>query len=84
MYVRREVSQGSHVGLVRSKLSSGGAGAGTLLQDRERHGCRARAHTDVLAASPEERYPHDLGSPVEAAITVQVKLSSEGVSRPKL
>jgi hypothetical protein len=29
---------------------------GTLLQDRERHGCRARAHTDVLVASPEVRY----------------------------
>ena len=29
---------------------------GTLLQDRERHGCRARAHTDVLVASPEGRY----------------------------
>ena len=28
----------------------------TLLQDRERHGCRARAHMDVLVASPEERY----------------------------
>ena len=29
---------------------------GTLLQDRERHGCRARAHMDVLVASPEVRY----------------------------
>jgi hypothetical protein len=40
--------------LVRPQLSSGGAG--TLLQDRERHGCRARAQTDVLVASPEVRY----------------------------
>ncbi len=29
---------------------------GTLLQDRERHGCRARAYMDVFTASPEARY----------------------------
>ena len=29
---------------------------GTLLQDRERHGCRARAYMDVFTASPGVRY----------------------------
>ena len=29
---------------------------GTLLQDRERQGCRDRAHMDVLVASPVARY----------------------------
>ncbi len=48
--VLTEHFNGSAIGVSR-------AGVGIDCQDRERHGRRARAYRDVLAASPGSQYP---------------------------